>query len=86
MDELTITLWLFPKADFAAWCELVGDPQVGDFAGYLTLLASVQADQEHSGRTVRRVQMTVAEMRDARVVNAWPNTPGYRAAVVAARK
>lgn len=86
MSAFTINLWIFPEADFAAWCELVGTPQVGNHAGYMTLLAAVQADVERQGRTVRRVQMTVAEMREALAANNWPNTPDYRAAVIAARK
>ena len=79
-------LWIFPESDFAAWCELVGTPQAGNYTGYMTLVAAVQADQEHQGRTVRRVQMTVAEMREALAANNWPNEPNYRAAVIAARK
>lgn len=84
MDELEIKLWIFPPTDFPAWCELVGTPKVATHADYLTLLAAIQADQEHSGRTVRRVQMTVAEMRERLAANDWPNTPDYRAAVIAA--
>lgn len=86
MDDFEIKLWIFPETDFAAWCELVGDPQVGNYAGYLTLVAALQADQEHSGRTVRRVQMTVAEMVAGLTANNWPNKPEHRAAVIAARK
>lgn len=83
MNELTINLWIFPEADFAAWCELVGTPEVGSFAGYMTLLAAIQADQEHSGRSIRRVQMTVAEMIAGLAANNWPNEEKYRAAVIA---
>jgi hypothetical protein len=86
MDDFTINLWIFPEADFADWCELVADPQVENYAGYLTLIAAIQADQEHSGQAVQRVQMTVAEMREALAANNWPNQPDYRAAVIAARK
>lgn len=83
---MTINLWIFPEADFADWCELVETPQVGNYAEYLTLIAALQADQEHQGHVVRRVQMTVTEMREALAANNWPNTPDYRAAVIAARK
>jgi hypothetical protein len=26
--NLMIALWVFPRAEFADWCELVGSPQV----------------------------------------------------------
>ncbi|MCI0541142.1 MAG: hypothetical protein L0Z50_38560 [Verrucomicrobiales bacterium] len=85
MDDFEVNLWIFPPADFADWCKLVGTPQVGNHAGYMTLLAAVQADLERQGLTVRRVKMTVAEMRAALAEHGWPNTPDYRAAVIAAR-
>lgn len=82
---MTITLWEFPAADFDAWCELVGAPEVASHADYMALLAAVQADQERQGREVRRVRMTVAEMRAALAERGLPNTPDNRAAITALR-
>lgn len=61
---------------------MVATAQVATFTEYLDLVAALQADQERSGRTVRRVQMTVAEMRAALAVHDWPNDPQHRAAVI----
>jgi len=83
---MNICVWVFPEADFADWCELVGTPQVVDYAGYLALLAAVEADQERQGHVVRRVEMTVAQMREALVERDLPNTPVARAAVLAMRE
>lgn len=80
-----ICLWRFPEEDFAAWADLVGTPLVEDYAGYLTLLAAIQADQERQGREVVRVSMTVAEMRAELESRGWENTPGQRAAVIGLR-
>jgi hypothetical protein len=80
-----ICLWVFPESDFAAWCELVGTPQVDDYAGYLTMLAAVQADQERQGRKVVRVPMTVAEMTATLESRGWQNTPDQRAAIIASK-
>jgi hypothetical protein len=80
--ELAITLWEFPSADFADWCQLVGEPAVGSYAEYLALLDRVQADCEDQGRTVRRVKMTVRQMRDALAEEHMDNTPDNRAAIV----
>jgi hypothetical protein len=81
-----VNLWVFPENDFAAWCELVGASLVGSHAGYMTLLAAVQADVERQGLVVRRVMLTVAEMRESLAAHNWPNTPDYRAAVIAAKE
>jgi hypothetical protein len=78
---MTIALWLFPESDFASWCALVGTPEVDHYAGYLTLLAAVQADQERMGNEVVRVHLTVAEMRSGLTARGWENTPDNRAAV-----
>lgn len=80
---MTIALWLFPPNDFAAWCELVGEPEVRTYAEYLDLLAAVQADMERLGHDVRRVRMTVAEMIEELAAAGMDNTPGNRAAIVA---
>jgi hypothetical protein len=79
---MRIALWLFPESDFASWCALVGTPEVDDYAGYLTLLAAVQADQERMGNEVVRVSLTVAEMRSELAAHRRENTPDNRAAVV----
>lgn len=78
-----IRLWIFPASDFAEWCELVASPQVGSYAEYLTLIASVQADQERTGLEVRRVHFTVAEMRRRLAGAGLPNTPDNRARIIA---
>ena len=77
-----IALWQFPESDFAAWCELVGTPQVASHGEYITMLAAVQADQERQGRNVVRVQMSVAKMIDGLAAHGWENSPKMRAAVV----
>ena len=82
-ERIRLALWRFPESDFAAWCELVGTPDVTDFAGYLTLLAAVQADQERQGREVVRVKLTVAEMRAALAEHDLENTADNRAAITA---
>lgn len=79
-----IHLWIFPKSDFANWCELVATPQVLSYQEYMALIAAVQADQERQGFEVRRVSMTVAEMRRRLAEAGLPNTPDSRAAIVAA--
>jgi len=76
-----IVLWEFPAADFAGWCDLVGEPEVATHAEYLALLAAVQADQERQGRRVLRARFPVARMRAELAARAWPNTPDHRAAV-----
>jgi hypothetical protein len=73
---MTLALWLFPESS------LVGTPEVDDYAGYLTLLAAVQADQERMGNEAVRVPLTVAEMRSELATRGWENTPDNRAAVV----
>ena len=80
---MTIALWVFPASDFADWCDFVGDPQVTTYSEYLTLIASVQADQERQGYTVRRVTLTVAEMRQLLEHYGLPNTPDGRASALA---
>lgn len=82
---MKIHLWQFPEADFAAWCELVGSPQVADYAGYLTMLAAIQADQERQGRDVVRAKFTVAEMRTELAARGLENAPDNRALVTAER-
>lgn len=77
-----IHLWAFPESDFAEWCELVATPQVRSYQEYLTLIAAVQADQERQGIEVRRVEMTVAEMRRRLAEAELPNTPDSRATVI----
>lgn len=76
-----VALWHFPPADFPAWRELVGTPQVATYAEYLTLLAALEADHERQGRTVRRVRMPVAEMRSRLNVAGIANTPENRARI-----
>ncbi len=83
---MKIALWEFPAADFDAWRELVGTPEVASHADYMALLAAVQADQERQGMEVRRVKMTVAEMRAELVARGLTNTPDNRAAVTALRQ
>lgn len=80
---MRIVLWQFPEADFADWCEFVGTPEVSDYAGYLTLLSAVQADQERQGREVIRARFTVAEMRAALAERGMQNTPDNRATISA---
>ena len=80
---MRIVLWQFPEADFPAWCDLVGTPEVADYNGYLTLLAAIQADQEHAGREVVRANFTVAEMRSALIERGLENTPDSRATITA---
>lgn len=80
---MRLALWQFPETDFADWCELVGTPQVADYAGYLTLIAAVQADQERQGREVVRAKFTVAEMRATLSAEGLENTPDNRAAITA---
>lgn len=82
---MTPCLWEFPVADFAAWCELTGETKLASHAEYMALLAAVQADQERQGREVRRVRMTVDEMRDKLADKKWDNTPDNRAAVIGLR-
>ncbi len=41
-----VVLWEFPEQDFPAWRQLIGETRLTTYAEYLTLLASVQADQE----------------------------------------
>lgn len=79
---MKVTLWEFPPADFADWCELVGKPVFGSYAEYLTLLDCVQADCEDQGHTVRCVKMSVRQMRDALAEEGLDNTPDNRAAIV----
>lgn len=82
-EPMRLALWHFSEDDFAAWCELVGTPQVADFAAYLTLLAAVQADQERQGREVVRVKLTVAAMQAALAAHDLENTADNRAAIIA---
>jgi hypothetical protein len=78
-----ICLWTFNAEDFADWCHLVGSPEVASYANYLTLLAAVQADCERSGHAVRRVCISVAEMRRRLHAGRLENTPDNRAQVLA---
>lgn len=82
---MTTALWQFPAADFDAWCELVDSPEVASHADYMALLAAIQADLERQGQTVRRVTMSVAEMRAELAARGLQNTPDNRAAVTALR-
>ena len=82
-ERIRLALWQFPESDFAEWCELVGTPNVTDFAGYLTLLAAVQADQERQGRDVVRVKLTVAAMLAMLAEHDLENTADNRAAITA---
>ena len=82
-EPIRLVLWQFPEADFPSWRELVGTPEVADFAGYMTLLAAVQADQERQGREVVRVKLTVAAMRAALAEHDLENTADNRAAIIA---
>lgn len=82
---MQFALWIFPPEDFAIWCELVGSPQVDDYAGYLTLIAAIQADQERQGRSVVRVLFTVDQMKTELAARGLANTPDNRAAVTALR-
>ena len=77
-----IALWWFPPEDFAAWCELVGTPEVHTYADYVTLLAAMEVDQERQGRTVVRVRMTVRQMRERLKEHGYENTPDKRAAII----
>lgn len=85
MRGVTVHLWAVASDDFAEWRHFVaaGD-DVATHAEYATLLAAVQADIERRGLTVRRVALPVAEMRRRLQAAGWPNTPDYRAAVLAA--
>ena len=83
MPDPTITLWLFPREDFDAWAELVGEPIVANYDEYLNMLVAMQADQERQGRTVVRVDLTVAEMKKQLAARGLENTPDGRAAVTA---
>ena len=78
-----INLWIFPESDFPDWCELVTSPQVSTYQEYLTLIAAVQADQERRGIEVRRVSLTVSEMRRRLTESGLPNTPDSRAKIIA---
>lgn len=82
---MRVAFWVFPEADFEAWCELVGSPQVADYQGYMTLLAAIQADQEQQGQEVVRVPMTVTHMRRELEEMGLANTPDNRAAIVGLR-
>jgi hypothetical protein len=81
--DLTIKLWVFPAADFAAWCELVGSTELADHPAYMAMIAAIQADQERQGFTVDRVGMRVASMQSALAARNLPNTPDNRALIVA---
>lgn len=83
MQDITMNIWVFPECDFDAWRNLAGTTEVDDYAGFLTLLAACQADLERQGHSVRRVKMTVAEMRDRLAERNWPNTTIHRAMVIA---
>lgn len=82
-DTMRLALWQFPESDLESWCELVGTPEVNDFAEYITLLAAVQADQERQGREVVRVKFTVAEMRSSLAERGLENIAGNRATITA---
>lgn len=82
---MNVALWEFPAADFDAWRALVCSPEVASYADYMSLLAAVQADLERSGKTVRRVKMTVAQMQAGLLERGLENTPDNRAAVTAMR-
>lgn len=83
MNDLTIKLWVFPAADFAAWLRMVGSAQVESHADYMAMIAAVQADQERQGFRVERVGMRVASMASALAARNLPNTPDNRALIVA---
>lgn len=82
---MKIALWVFPPEDFDGWCELVGSPEVADYAGYLALISSIQADQERQGREVARVRFTVAEMKGELAARELANTPDNRACITGLR-
>jgi hypothetical protein len=81
-----IAIWEFPARDFAAWQRLVGDSRCRSRAEYLTLLASVEADQERQGMHVVRARFTVAEMRAELAARGVANTPDNRATITAMKE
>lgn len=81
-----INLWVFPESDFAAWCELVGNPQVANYRDYLSMIAAVQADQERQGHAVKRVRFSVAEMQSELSARSMTNTPNNRAVIIAEKE
>lgn len=84
MEPDAIKLWVFPASDFAAWCNLVGNTnEVADHAGYMAMLAAIQADQERQGRKVERVGMLVADMIARLCDQNLDNTPDNRSLVIA---
>ncbi len=82
-EPLAITLWLFPREDFDAWANLVGEPIVSTYGEYLNILVALQADQERQGRVVVRVDLSVDEMKKQLAARGLENTTDGRAAVTA---
>ena len=80
--EATITLWVFPEGDFAAWRVLVGAPEPQDYEGYMGLIEGVEKECRLQGGTPVRVHFSVADMVTELAANDWDNTPDNRAAVV----
>lgn len=77
-----ITLWIFPRDDFAAWRAMPDTPPLKSYDEYLTVLAAIQADKEREGAVVRRVEFPVATMLAELTRHGWPNDCKHRAAVL----